>query len=134
MNQVMYNQVINAGLYNNIANMNDKKQREIIEFVGDPFITCAINAKVAMESRRPDIAKIWETCEQLVRKQANDYRLSRYNTHKDPQRTLLPHLVITKVLNKIILSLLQGSIVDIQTAAMIICAFTPSMKRIKKYR
>ena len=81
-----------------------------------------------MESRRPDIAKIWETCEQLVRKQANDYKQSRYNTHKDSQRTLLPHLVITKVLNKIILSLLRGSIVDFQTAAMIICAFTLTRK------
>ena len=81
-----------------------------------------------MESRRPDIAKIWETCEQLVRKQAYDFKLSRYNTHKDPPRTLLPHLVITKVLNKIILSLIQGSIVDFQTAAMIICAFTVTRK------
>ena len=81
-----------------------------------------------MDSRRPDIAKIWETCEQLVRKQANYYNLSRYNTHKDPQRNLVPRLVITKVLNKIILSLLQGSIVDFQTAAMIICAFTLTRK------
>ena len=116
--------------------------------IGDPLITCLVNAKVATENRRPDIARIWETCEHLAREMYSSvdsrFRCSQLNSglnHTNFQYNdssilgrskLKRHPMISKMLNQIISKLVQGSILDFQTAAMIICAFTPNRKRPRK--
>ena len=118
--------------------------------IGDPLITCTANAKVAIENRRPDIARIWETCEHLAREsyysEDNGFRCNQlnyglnqkglqYNNSTVPySRKLKRHPVAAKMLNEIIMKLIQGSILDFQTAAMIICAFTPNRKLPRKTR
>ena len=118
--------------------------------IGDPLITCTANAKVAMENRRPDIARIWETCEHLARESYcsvdNSFRCNHLNCgvnqnglqYSNPilpcSRKLKRHPVAAKMLNQIIMKLIQGSILDFQTAAMIICAFTPNRKITRKTR
>ena len=118
--------------------------------IGDPLITCSVNTKVAIENRRPDIARIWETCEHLAREMYssvdNRFRCSplnfglnqtsfEYNNssvigQSKPKRNPM----ISKMLNQIVLKLVDGSVLDFQTAAMIICAFTPNRKRPRKIR
>jgi hypothetical protein len=117
--------------------------------IGDPLITCVVNARVAMESRRPDIGRIWETCERLAREtyQAdNGFRCSLTNcslghnsfepwkTHLFFDKKWKKHPSSRKLLNQIILRLIQGSFNDFQTAAMLICAFTPNIKSERKSR
>ena len=122
----------------------------VTSIIGDPLITCSVNAKVAIENRRPDIARIWETCEHLAREMYysvdNRFRCSQLNfglnhtsfQHDNSsivgQSKLKRHPMISKMLNQIIVKLVQGSVLDFQTAAMIICAFTPNRKRPRKVR
>ena len=106
------------------------------------MITCSTNAKIAIENRRPDIARIWETCENLAREAyslldnagLNENCLKQTNSNIFGSRKLKRHPMVAKMLNQIILKLVQGSILDFQTAAMIICAFTPNRKQPKKTR
>ena len=114
------------------------------------MITCSINAKVAIENRRPDIARIWETCEHLAREMYssidNRFRCnqSNFGLHQNSllhnnsnmlgQSKFERHPMISKTLDQIILKLVQGSVLDFQTAAMIICAFTPNTKQPRKTR
>ena len=121
-----------------------------MSIIGDPMITCSVNAKVAIENRRPDIARIWETCEHLAREMYssvdNRFRCSqlnlglnqtnfpRNNSNNVGLSKLKRHPMISKMLDQIILNLVQGSVLDFQTAAMIICAFTPNRKRPRKTR
>ena len=115
--------------------------------IGDPLINCVVNARVAMESRRPDIGRIWETCEHLARETYqtdNGFRcsltncgLSRFEhckTHLSFGKKWKKHPTSSKLLNQIILKLIQGSFNDFQTAAMLICAFTPNIKLERKSR
>ena len=117
--------------------------------IGDPLITCVANARVAMESRRPDIGRIWETCEHLARETYQTehvFRCSLTNcvlshnsfehckTHLSFGKKRKKHPTSSKLLNQIILKLIQGSLHDFQTAAMLICAFTPNMKSERKSR
>ena len=110
--------------------------------IGDPVITCSTNCKIAIENRRPDIARIWETCENLAREAylfldnagLNENCLKHSNSNVFGSRKLKRHPMVAKMLNQIILKLVQGSTLDFQTAAMIICAFTPNRKQLKKTR
>ena len=108
------------------------------------MITCTANAKVAMENRRPDIARIWETCEHLAREtysmldngfhgnKINGISVRSSNAHDSTK--LKRHPMMVKMLNQLILKLIEGSVMDFQTAAMIICAFTPNRKQARKTR
>lgn len=117
--------------------------------IGDPLITCLVNARVSVESGRPDIAKIWEICEHLARQVyvSNNgcfrcnFPNGLHNQYCQDHKAHFPlrtkgkrHPMAAKTLNQVILRLVEGSRVDFQTAAMIICAFTPNRKPTKKYR
>ena len=115
-----------------------------MSIIGDRMITCSVNAKVAIENRRPDIARIWETCEHLAREsysilddgfrgnKINVLSVSSSNAHGSTK--LKRHPMMVKMLNQLILKLIEGSVMDFQTAAMIICAFTPNRKQARKTR
>ena len=117
-------------------------------FVGDPLITCSDNMRIALENGRPDIARIWEICENLARvaySSSNHFRrgFSTGLVHQDypHYKHSFPHKIPwerhpngRKALSQVILGQVQNGRNDFQTAAMIICAFTPSTKRKKKYR
>ena len=117
--------------------------------IGDPLITCVLNAHVARESHRPDIARIWEICEHLARGTYltdNGFRCSPPNcglknaclqyckAHLPFHKKWKLHPIAKGMLNQIILRLIQGTLIDFQTAAMIICAFTPNRKLERKSR
>ena len=117
--------------------------------IGDPLISCAVNAKVAMECLRPDIGRIWETCENFARQAYqtdtnfrysgtnygfNNSNFESWKAHFSARNQFKRHPTSGKLLNQIILDLIQGSFNDFQTAAMIICAFTPSIKSDRKAR
>ena len=112
------------------------------------MINCAYNSKVAMENQRPDIARIWEICEHLARETTptnNDFRCnlptrvthSSFRCGKKHHPFLIQgkrHVIASKILNQIILGLVNGTVIDFQTAAMIICTFTPNGKKLNKPR
>ena len=117
--------------------------------IGDPVISCAANAKVAMECLRPDIGRIWETCENFAREAYQRDTSFRYSTTNYGFNTsslesskaqfsdgnkFKRHPTSRKLLNQIILDLIHGSFNDFQTAAMLICAFTPNIKYGRKSR
>lgn len=104
--------------------------------------------RIATENGRQDIARIWEICEHLARiahSYNNAFRHGfsnglinqQYSYHSQLFHQRIPwkrHPSGRKALNQVILGQIQGGRNDFQTAAMIICAFTPNIKRIKKYR
>ena len=108
--------------------------------------TCKANSIIAKAHGRNDIAKIWETCEHLADLVSSsngdrnvlyghpDYCSATNHAMKVCLRKRYHRQFGRNALNPIILSLIEGGRNDFQTAAMIVCTFTPNMKIIKSKR